>query len=119
MALYSQVIRSGATAMTSGQIAMDPHGAVVGAGDIQTQTIYALEKTETALATVGLNRTNITSLTIYLQNVERDFDGFNAGYQAFFGTCAPARATVGATLFKPEYLIEIQATAQADTNNEG
>lgn len=115
--LYSQVMGNQTSVMTSGQIALDAQGALVGANDITAQTLQALQNAETHLKERGFTKQNIVSLTIFLQDIANDFDGFNAGYTQFFEDCKPSRITVQATLFKPEFLIEVQAIADIHVDN--
>jgi len=114
--IYSSALGTEKTIYTSGQIALDKNGAVFG-DDIYTQTIKTLENVRDAIFEKNFSIYNITSLTIYLSDIERDFLQFNEAYKAFFKECKPARATVGATLFKPEFLIEIQAVCNKDVDN--
>ena len=115
--IYSQVMCAGKMAFTSGQISLDSNGNLFGKNDIKAQTSKTLENVINVLNEKGFSKKNITSLTIYLQDIEKDFNAFNEAYVEFFNGHVPSRATVGATLFKPEFLIEIKAIAHLDTDN--
>ena len=105
---YSQVIRAGSLVFLAGMVPIDSDGKTVG-DDIEAQTRKALENMRVALEAVGGGLSDVCSVTTYLPNLERDFDGYNRVYREFFHTDPPARATVSAGLV--ENLVEIQAIA--------
>ena len=108
---YSQVIRAGSLVFLAGMVPADANGKTVG-DDIETQTRQTLENMKAALEAVGGDLSNVCTVTSYLPNLERDFDGYNKVYREFFHTDPPARATVSARLV--ENLVEIQAIAVVD-----
>ncbi len=116
MKVYSNVLGDGKVVYTSGQLALDENGNVAG-DNIYDQTKKALENVYAAISEAGFAKHNIVSLTIYLADIVRDFAKFNEAYIECFKECKPARATIGATLFKADFLIEIQAVANIDVDN--
>ena len=108
---YSQVIRVGSLVFLAGMVPVDANGQVVG-DDIETQTRKTLENMKVALEAVGGGLSDVCTVTSYLPNLERDFDGYNKVYREYFHTEPPARATVSAGLV--ENLVEIQAIAVLD-----
>lgn len=109
-AAYSHGIVAGERVFVAGQVALGPDGKVVGDGDIVAQTRQTLANVETVLKAAGATLQDVVATTVYLTS----FDGYAAYNQAYveaFAGHKPARATVRADLFKPEFLIEIQAIA--------
>jgi len=87
--------------------------------DIAAQTTAVLENVERILGTVGLDRSHLVDVTVFLVDMA-DFDPYNKAWATFFdsdgdrfkGLVAPARTTVAVReLPHPHILIEIKATA--------
>lgn len=116
-AAYSKYILAGNTIYTSGQVAINGNGEIHGLDDITAQTVFVLNNLKDILKEQNLEVKNVVSVTVYLQNIERDFVAMDNAYRTVFGDCKPARATVEAKLVKPELLIEISAIASRESNN--
>ena len=114
---YSKYISSGNTIYTSGQVAINGNGEIQGVDDINCQTVFVLNSLKEILKEKNLEMKNVISVTVYLQNIERDFVAMDSVYRDVFGDCKPARATVETKLVKPELLIEISAIASKESNN--
>ena len=99
MAVYNN------TAYLAGQVAGDPAADVVG------QTRQVLAAIDALLAEAGTDKTKIISTNIYLSDIA-NFPAMNSVWDTWVvpGN-TPPRATVQATLAKPEYLVEIQIVA--------
>ncbi len=115
---YSASIKAGDTLYTCGQLPLDAQGKVVGINDIKAQTKQTIENLFALLEKNGFKAENLTSVTIFLQNIDRDFASMNEAYVESFINCKPARATVEAKLYKSEILIEIVAIADLRANNK-
>lgn len=99
---------------------MAVHGGVVylagqvpedGGADIAGQTRQVLAAVDALLARAGSDKTRLLRVQIYLADLA-DFDGMNAEWDAWVAPGqAPPRATVQARLARPEWRIEIVATA--------
>lgn len=63
------------------------------------------------LAGVGADKTNIVSVRLFLQDVNRDIAEVNVAYRAYFGDHYPMRMAVGADL-QVGMLIEASITAE-------
>lgn len=113
---YNACITSDNMLFTSGQISIDTEGRLIGENDIEAQTTQALNNLFEVLATQGFTVGDIVKTEVHLQNIERDFDRMNNVYIKMMNSNKPARVTVGSTLFKPEFLIEISATAVKTKN---
>ena len=82
------------------------------ASSIADQTAQALAKLDAILTEAGSSRDKLLSVTIYLRDIERDFEGMNGVYDAWLGTDKPTRACVQAKLGH-SWLVEIRAQAAA------
>ncbi len=118
---FPHVRTSGGFAFVSGTSSRRPDNSFMGAEvdafgtttlDIGLQSTAVLENIERILATVGLDRTDLVDVTVFLVNMN-DFGGYNRAWASFFeGTEGPARTTVAVhQLPHPHILIEIKATA--------
>jgi enamine deaminase RidA (YjgF/YER057c/UK114 family) len=111
---YSQVVAipRGTLVWTAGQVAFDPQGQVVGAGDWQTQTHTALTNVTRALAAGGATWSDVVKLTFFLVDitglpvVRRVRDEF-VDHQRL-----PTSSLVQvAGLVHPDLLLEVEAVA--------
>jgi enamine deaminase RidA (YjgF/YER057c/UK114 family) len=68
LGLYSHIARTRAAEFVfiAGQVAVDPSGALVGAGDFDAQCAQVFANLETALKTVGGGWRNVVQFTTYL-----------------------------------------------------
>ncbi|MDZ7858083.1 RidA family protein [Sphaerotilus sp.] len=79
--------------------------------DIRGQTAQVLTMIDRLLARAGSDRTRLLMVQIYLADLA-DFDGMNAVWDAWVPAGhTPPRATVQARLARPEWKIEVVATA--------
>ena len=64
------------------------------------------------LEEAGTDKTRILSVTIYLKDIDADFEGMNRVWDQWLPRgVAPARATVEAKLCEPEILLEMSVVA--------
>lgn len=95
-----------------GQVALDPDGEVVGAGDMAAQVRRVLENIRAVLAHVGGNMGDVISLTQYTTDIEA-FMGCGPIRAEYFAEPFPVTTTVEVRrLYRPELLIEITAVAE-------
>ena len=113
LAPYSPGFRSGSLVCTAGMLSMDAAGNVVGAGDVRAQTRQVLENIRDVLEAAGGSLEDIVYNMIFLANLG-DYQAMNEVYGSYFPKNPPARACVQAGLVKPEFLVEIAATAVID-----
>ena len=64
------------------------------ASSIADQTAQALANLDAILTEAGSSRDKLLSVTIYLRDIERDFEGMNGVYDSWLGTDKPTRACV-------------------------
>jgi enamine deaminase RidA (YjgF/YER057c/UK114 family) len=70
---YSHVaeVTAGRPVYISGQVALDPSGALVGPGDVAAQARQVFENLAAALAAVGAGFDQVARLTIYLVDADQ------------------------------------------------
>ena len=116
---FSQVVvASGARSIhTAGQVSIDEHGKLVGAGDLAAQTAQAMRNVGLALAAAGASYADIVKITTYVVDYKPEYRAVIGQARApfFKGRTPPASTLVGvAALALPEWLVEIEAIAIAD-----
>lgn len=105
----------GSTLHLAGQVAWDAQASLVGAGDLAAQTRQALLNLKEVLNSAGCTPADIIRLRTYVVDHSPDKLGVVLGeIGAFYGANVPAPNTfIGvAALALPDFLIEIEATAQ-------
>lgn len=107
---YSPGTRGGGLLYTSGQVAWNDQGELVGRGDAAAQTRQVLSNVESVLREGGATLADVLKCNVYLADI-RYFQAMNDVFATFFPTDPPARTTVQASLAEPEMLVEIEAIA--------
>ena len=107
---YSPGYRSGQLVCTAGMLALDSSGNLIGAGDAGAQTRQVLENVKEIIEAAGGTLEDIVYNMIFLADLG-DYQAMNEVYGSYFPENPPARACVQAGLVKPEFLVEIAATA--------
>lgn len=105
----------GSTLHLAGQVAWDAQAGIVGAGDLAAQTRQALLNLKEVLNSAGCTPADIIRLRTYVVDHSPDKLGVVLGeIGAFYGANVPAPNTfIGvAALALPDFLVEIEATAQ-------
>ncbi len=108
---YSPAVAAGSLVFTSGQIALDAAGVVVGA-TAGEQARRVLENLKALLAAAGLGLDAVVKTTIFLTDMDA-FAEVNAVYAEFFAEPFPARATVEVARLPKDVVVEIEAVAVA------
>ena len=76
------------------------------------QTKGTLAKIDALLAQAGTNKSNLLTAQVWVKEMERDFADMNAVWNAWIDPDnKPTRATVQATMARPNILVEVQVTA--------
>ena len=110
LAPYSPGFRSGQFVVTSGMLAMDASGNVVGVGDPAAQTRQVMDNIKAVLEAAGGSMQDVVFNLIFLSDLAH-YQAMNEVYGSYFPENPPARACVQSGLVKPEFLVEIAATA--------
>jgi enamine deaminase RidA (YjgF/YER057c/UK114 family) len=108
------VTTSGRLAFVSGQIALDEHGTLVGPGDLEAQTEQALTNLHHVLVGLGADWSDVVKFTWFVidaSQVQTIRDVRDRLIRPALGDLPnPASSLVQvAALFKPEFLIEVEA----------
>jgi enamine deaminase RidA (YjgF/YER057c/UK114 family) len=114
---YSHVaqITAGTTIFIAGQVALDAFGNIVGLNDYRAQIQQVFRNLKTALESAGASFQNVVKLNYYVvDTVEAsEFFAYREVRDQYVDTAHPPVATIVVIrrLFRPEFLIEIEAVA--------
>ncbi len=108
---YQAGVKRGGIVYISGQISLDKKQNLVGENDIKAQTNQVLLNVFSELSKFNCTPKDIVKVNVYMSDIERDFDDMNEVYTEMMKDVLSVRVTVGCTLFKPEFLIEISVEA--------
>ncbi|MBI2827701.1 MAG: RidA family protein [Acidobacteria bacterium] len=99
----------------AGQTAVDASGNPMHGRDMAKQANQALDNLETVLRQAGLTLANVVRLNYYTTDMAAFFNAAPTfGPRLAAAGCKPASTLLGvASLFHPEIMIEIEATAVA------
>ena len=106
---YAVEIKAGCTIYTSGQVALDSSGKLVGAGDLRAQTIQVFENLKTVLAEAGAGIEHIIKCTYYLVDISQVGIVREVRSQYFKGQAPASTVLEVRQLVHPGWLIEIEA----------
>ncbi len=107
---YSVAIKNDGLIYTSGQIALNTNGDIVG-DDIKSQTIQVLHNLKAILQDNNSSMDNVIKVTIFMANMG-DFEVVNEIYAKAFGNHKPVRSTVGVKTLPKNVLIEMDVIAK-------
>ena len=108
---FSPATRVGNMVFSSGQVAADTNGNVVGEGDAGAQSEQVFNNIEAALIAAGAVMSDVTKITAFLVNSE-DYPAYAAARVKAFNAPGPASSTVFISgLVSPAYLVEVEAIA--------
>jgi 2-iminobutanoate/2-iminopropanoate deaminase len=108
---YSQAILDDGLVFCSGQVGLDPQTKALAPGGIEGQTERALKNLGAVLDAAGSSYAGVLKTTCFLASMD-DFAAFNAVYERFFPTPAPARSTFAVAALPINALVEIEAIAR-------
>ena len=104
-ARMSQAVVNANTVFLAGQVADNPVPSV------EKQTRQILARIDKLLKQAGTSKSKLLTANIWLPDI-RTFDEMNKVWDSWVSQGnTPARATVEARLFSPQYLVEIMVTA--------
>ena len=98
------------SALTRGQISIDPKTNQLNTGTIEEQTKLVLDNLKAVLAANGMTMDDVVSTTVFLKDLN-EFGKMNAVYGSYFKDKPPARATVQVARLPRDVLVEISAIA--------
>jgi enamine deaminase RidA (YjgF/YER057c/UK114 family) len=106
---YSRGLRVGNQIFIAGTAATDGEDRVRGA-DAYSQTEFIIEKIQAALRELGGELEDVVSTVTHLSDMAH-FDGYARAHRKYFAAIRPVNTSVLAALVRPEFLVEITATA--------
>ena len=111
---YSHVakVQSGSLLFIAGQVALDSSGKLVGDADFRAQAQQTFENLKTAVEAAGGSLRNVVKLNVYLVDVSKLAD-YRAVRDRYIDAGHPPASTVVqvTALFRPEFMIEVEAVA--------
>ena len=109
---YSQGVEANGFVFLSGQIPLDPDGAL-GEGDSRVQRGRVMGNLKAVLEAAGSGLSRVVQTTCFLADME-DFPGFNEVYARYFTPPYPARATVAVKALPRGVRVEVACVALAE-----
>ncbi len=109
--ILSQAIKVGNAVYTSGQVALDPAGEVVGKGDMRAQTRQVFENIKTVLAAAGASLDDIVKITVFTTDISRLGETHEVRAEVLPDPPPASTAVEIKALAFPDLLIEIEAVA--------
>jgi 2-aminophenol/2-amino-5-chlorophenol 1,6-dioxygenase alpha subunit len=88
----------------------DGAGSVI-AHDIEVQTRAAIENVKAILGDAGSSLEKVLDVTVYLTDMNGDFESFNRVYAEYFGKVQPTRTTVGVESLPTPIAVELKVIA--------
>lgn len=111
---YSQVVAvtGGRTIYVAGQVALDQHGNLVGAGDLRAQTQQVFKNLQVALAAAGATFEHVVKLNYYLLDASQ-VAVVREVRESFVNMASPPASTLVEVrrLAREDFLVEIEAIA--------
>jgi len=112
---YSHAIQIDNTIYISGQIPLDQEMNVVGKNDIAQQTELVYENLKKVIEDAGGTMSNIVMMNIYCTDIEAFDKETRHLRKKYFGNYYPAITAVEVKrLYRPDFMIEIEAVAVLD-----
>lgn len=106
---YSRGVRVGNLVFIAGTAATDGDDGVQGS-DAYAQTDFIIRKIQSALRELGADLEHVVSTLTHLSDLAH-FDDYARAHKQYFGEIRPVNTTVLSALVRPEFLVEITATA--------
>ncbi len=103
-------LSKGRMILTSGVVARDVNGWIVGQNDIRAQTRQCIENIRHIIEAGGGTLKDLAKVTVYLTSLS-DYEGMNAVRREMLGEVAFASTTVEARVNAADALVEIEAIA--------
>lgn len=110
---FAPAVRAGDVIYVSGQLSLDPAGALVGDGDMEAQSRRIFSNIDEILRAGGSSISDVVRLTCYCLSFS-DYREYSRVRNEVFGEKLPASTTVGVSSFlMPGALLEVDAIAFA------
>lgn len=108
---YSRAVRVGNIIEVSGTVAVAESGTVVGEGNAYEQTKFIIRKIEAALQQAGATLNDVVRTRLFVTDISKQ-EAYGRAHDEAFTNIRPCTSMIEIkSLIRPEYLIEIEATA--------
>ncbi len=105
-------VRVGEFLFTSGNVANDASGNLVGPGDCEAQSRQVMSNVRTIAEAAGASMNDVVKITCFLTDVN-DYAAYGRVRSETFSNSPPASSTViVAALVRPEFLVEVEAVVR-------
>lgn len=108
---YSRAVKMGNIVEVSGTVAVDEAGNAIGEGDAYLQTKFIIQKIEAVLLQAGASLNDVVRTRMFVTDISKWEEVGRAHGEAFTGIKPCTSMIEVKSLIRPEYLIEIEATA--------
>jgi len=114
---YSQAVVHGGLVYVAGQLPIDPTDPQARPGDASSQARQALANVSAILDSAGSGLDRVLQMTIYVSDISH-WGAVNEVYAEVMGSHRPARAVVPVRDLHHGYVIEIQAIAAVNEEED-
>lgn len=113
---YARAKRVGPFVYVAGTTAIEPSGKLHAPGDAYLQTLYILQRVETALRAVGAEMSQVVRCRVYLTDMA-EAGGFVRAHGEVFKGITPVLTAVQAGLTQPGMMVELDVDAIVTTQD--
>ncbi len=110
-------VKLGETVITSGTVALDSEGNVVGQGNVYAQSKQIFKNIEEVLTSAGATMADVVKITAYLTDISGYKEFGRARTEAFPGGVPSSTSVATPALIMPELLVEVEAVAVIGSGN--
>jgi enamine deaminase RidA (YjgF/YER057c/UK114 family) len=111
---YSRAVKMGPTIEVTGTVAVDENNQVVGSDDAYQQTKFIIQKIERVLQKAGASLNDVVRTRMFVTDISK-WEQYGKAHGEFFRNIRPCTSMIEVKgLIRPEFLIEIEATAIID-----
>lgn len=115
---YSRAVKIGNIIEVTGTVAVDENSMLVGKNNAYAQTKYIIEKISNVLNQAGASLKDVVRTRMFVTDISQ-WEEYGRAHGEFFRDIKPCTSMIEVSgLIGPEYLIEIEATAILNQNQE-
>lgn len=108
----SQAIETEDFIFLSGQVPFDPDTNEVVEGGIEAETRRVMDNLGLVLEEAGLEMNDVVKSSVFLTDLDRDFEQFNVVYEEYFDEPYPARSAIGVDDLAVDAVVEVDVIAE-------